>query len=316
MEEKIVARIASAIGVEDILERLARLPATDLQSLLLSLYRRRSAERSPADLLAQYERSGMLRPSTADSRRMSDVFRTAFECAAAFEAVELSPIAPLGLNRVLGEIDQNNCLATVRGAEVLADPTTLKALECAHRRRAGVSGAIRLCSGSRQLRLQPFDAPGFSPHFGLFSLVTADRDRGGLEFEMESLREHLEVYLGLLERLSAHGYDLRSIRVAVSDTSEDPERLRRAELEVSEVLSARFSAVDFGIDLKRQQGRRYYSGLCFGLFAKDIEGEEKNLADGGFTDWTRRLLSNAKERLLVSGMGIELLVKRFLSAEC
>src|SRR5262249_5718519 len=225
MEEKIVARIASAIGVEDILERLARLPATDLQSLLLSLYRRRSAERSPADLLVQSERSGMLRPSTADSRRMSDVFRTAFECAAAFEAVELAPIAPLGINRVLGEIDQNNCLATVRGAEVIADPTTIKALECARRRKAGETGAICLCSGSRQLRLQPFDGPGFSPHFGIFSLVSADRDRGGFAFEMEALREHIGVYLRLLARLSEGDYEFRRPRVAVSETSLSEERL-------------------------------------------------------------------------------------------
>jgi hypothetical protein len=39
-----------------------------------------------------------------------------------------------------------------------------------------------------------------------------------------------------------------------------------------------------------------------------------SLVDGGFTDWTRRLLSNAKERLLVSGMGIELIPKRFREA--
>jgi len=27
--------------------------------------------------------------------------------------------------------------------------------------------------------------------------------------------------------------------------------------------------------------------------------------DGGFTDWTQQLLSNRKERLLISGMGSE-----------
>src|SRR5215470_460231 len=136
-EGKILDRIARTIAVDDILERLARLPATDLQSLLLSLYRRRSAERSPAELLAQYERSAMVRPSAADARTLHSVFKVAFECASSFEAVELAPIAPLGINRVLGEIDQNNCLATVRGAEVIADPTTVKALECARRRKAG-----------------------------------------------------------------------------------------------------------------------------------------------------------------------------------
>ena len=34
-------------------------------------------------------------------------------------------------------------------------------------------------------------------------------------------------------------------------------------------------------------------------------GAEFFLADGGFTDWTRRLLSDRKERLLISGLGSE-----------
>jgi hypothetical protein len=40
-------------------------------------------------------------------------------------------------------------------------------------------------------------------------------------------------------------------------------------------------------------------------------GLRLNLIDGGFTDWTQRLLSNGKERLFVSALGIELLAKRF-----
>jgi len=37
--------------------------------------------------------------------------------------------------------------------------------------------------------------------------------------------------------------------------------------------------------------------------------EELEIADGGFTDWTQRLSGNQKERLLISGMGLELLYK-------
>jgi len=37
--------------------------------------------------------------------------------------------------------------------------------------------------------------------------------------------------------------------------------------------------------------------------------EEWEIADGGFVDWTQRLLGNRKERLLISGFGLELLVK-------
>ena len=55
----------------------------------------------------------------------------------------------------------------------------------------------------------------------------------------------------------------------------------------------------------------YVSPRARRIDATDPTGVTLNLADGGFTDWTRRLLSNAKERLLVSGLGIELLPKRF-----
>ena len=76
-------------------------------------------------------------------------------------------------------------------------------------------------------------------------------------------------------------------------------------------LGAAFPAVALRIDTSREQGRNYYSGYCIGLYSKDINGRRMNLADGGMTNWTQRLLSNAKERLFVSGMGIELLAKCF-----
>src|SRR6185503_16844616 len=135
IDEKMIARIARKLAEGDAVEGLARLlPPTDLQSLMLHVYRTRSATRSPSEILAQYERTLMLKPSAADARVLIEVERMALESAGAFEAVDLAPIAPLGINQVFGRIDQNNCLATVRNAEVMADPTTAKALECARRR--------------------------------------------------------------------------------------------------------------------------------------------------------------------------------------
>jgi hypothetical protein len=313
--DKIIARIVRELGEGgDPLERLAReLAPTDLQSLMLHVYRERSARRAPAELLAQYARSTLVQPSTVDGRRIRELEEIAFAAARAFEALELAPVAPLGLNRVLGEIDQNNCLATVRLTEVLADPTTVKALECARRRRAGTTGTIRLCARSRPLRLQPFDTPGFAPHFGLFSLVSAGRDRGALAFELESLREHIGVYLAALGALQAAGFRLGTVEVAVSDTERDARRLERVQRELFEPLASELDggAVMLAIDRQREHGIHYYRGLCFSIDATDAGGQRVNLADGGFTDWTQRLLSDAKERLLVSGVGLEIIPKRF-----
>jgi hypothetical protein len=305
--DKIIARVARALGAGDPVEGLARnLPPSDLSSLMLHVYRARSGRRTPAELLQQYERSALVRPSALDPRALAAVEQQAFAHAAGFEAIELAPIAPLGVNAVLGQIDQNNCLATVRNAEVAADPTTSTALECARRRRAGATGTIRLCARSRMLRLQPLDKPWFTPHFALFSLVSAGRDRGGLAFELESLREHLTVYLGL-----ASAYGLPGVTVEISDTARDPARLAAAEDGVIAPLAEAFPGVALRTDRTREQGRSYYRGLCLKLDAVDTDGTAVNLADGGFTDWTQRLLANAKERLLVSGMGIELLVKKW-----
>jgi hypothetical protein len=57
------------------------------------------------------------------------------------------------------------------------------------------------------------------------------------------------------------------------------------------------------LDPDRQAGRGYYRDLCWKVHA--VDGERFEVADGGFVDWTQRLLSNAKGRLLISGLGIE-----------
>lgn len=299
-----IDRIVRELGASGLLEGLCQaLAPSDLQSLLLHVFRERSARRTPSDLVAQFERSALVQPSLADPRVLAELERAAFACAAEFEAIELAPIAPIGINAVLGRIDQNSCLATVRGVEVLADPTTAAALECARRRRCGQSGPIQLCSRSRVLRLQPIEGPGMFPHFGLFSLVTSVRDRGSMLVEFEALRQHLQVHLNLLGRsaVSAHG----TLEVSIADTQRNPETLERAQQQVLQPLQRSFPAATFRIDTQREQGRDYYAGLCLSVNAVMPDGARRNLVDGGFTDWTQRLLSNAKERLLVSGIGLE-----------
>ena len=307
-----IARDLTTTGPVDAM--IHRLPASDLQSLLMHVMRERSAMRSPVDLVRQYEQTNIFGLSSVDVRSLLLVEATALECATGFEPVELSPVAPLGVNTVLGQIDQNNCLATIRGAEVLADPTTLQALEVARRRRAGATGTIRLCSRSRQLRLQPTDVPWFTPHFGIFSLVTAGRDTGSRAFEAEQITDHVAVLLRLLTRLNSRGFQVRDIDVAISDTKANETLLATVRETTLVQLAAAFPDVQFRIDPDRTQGINYYDGLCLRIDAVDTAGTHLNLADGGGTNWTQRLLSNAKERMIVSGIGTELIAKRFASS--
>jgi len=88
-------------------------------------------------------------------------------------------------------------------------------------------------------------------------------------------------------------------------------RLARVRERVGPALGSAYPDVTVRFDLGRLHGLGYYSGLCFHVVATDREGTPLPVADGGCLDWTRRLLANRKERLLTSGLGLELLVKRF-----
>jgi len=60
-------------------------------------------------------------------------------------------------------------------------------------------------------------------------------------------------------------------------------------------------------------GLAYYSGPCFQIAGANSSGESYPIADGGFVDWTRRMLLDEKERLMTSAIGIELLCRIFRS---
>jgi len=352
MASKIVERIEAQSGRKGLFDLLARdLPGSDLQSLLLEVYRARSTAQTAAGVLARFARGGLSAPSDVDSRSMHELEGCAYEAARAFEAVELAPAQPLGAHSVLGGIDQNNVLTTVRNAEVPGDPTTALSLEAALRRRRDAE-PVRLCAVQRVVRLQPFDVPGFSPHFKLFGLVSAGRDTGRNDFECESLREHVAVYLRLFRLLNERGFHLGSPRVEVTDhrqtakslresgiaaevirdrirahrlggseeilrelgvafSGEANERLQRVEDRVFKPLGEEFGEASFVVQNARLEGFGYYPGLCLRI-SPATRGEERfPIVDGGFVDWTARMLSNRKERLLASGVGIEFICRRY-----
>ena len=52
----------------------------------------------------------------------------------------------------------------------------------------------------------------------------------------------------------------------------------------------------------------YYKGVQFKMII-DGAGQEWEIADGGFVDWTQQLLEDRKERLLIGGFGLDLLFR-------
>src|SRR6185436_12731596 len=93
--------------------------------------------------------------------------------AEAFEAIELSPLAPLGACSVVGPTSQNKIVSALRGTEVLSDPTNVLALECALRLRRNAAEIVRLATCQRCVRAQEVPKKsGYSPHFRIFCLAT------------------------------------------------------------------------------------------------------------------------------------------------
>lgn len=313
-------RILRGAEGRDVLQWLAEeLAPTDLQSLLLEVYRLRADQQTPASVLAHYERSRFVRPSPIAPAALLAVDRLAFACAdPLFEPLELAPVCPLGTSSVVASVGQDKAVSTSRNSEVVSDSTNVLALECALRRRAHLRSVetqrqwVWLCASHRLLRPQLFSGPASFAHFRLFALCTAGRDEGSYRFEREALAEQLRFYLDFFAQLQTIGYELQQVRVHITDLR-DEEHARDRDLagDILAVMTEAFAHVEWVSDPQRRAGRNYYSGLCFAIYAKTRAGAEHFLVDGGFTTWTQELLSNRKERLLISGIGSERLCSEF-----
>jgi hypothetical protein len=317
VKEKIIDRVLRRAGVPDLLEVLAgRLSRPELQSLLLEVARRRAREVTPARLLQHYERDQSVRPSPVDPRRMLELDRLAFTLLPpAFEPIELSPVCPLGTASAVAPINQDKAVATMRNTEVCSDSTNVMALECARRRlearrAAAPEAETRLCTSHRLLRPHVPAGPAAFPHFRIFTMCTAGRDRGSFGFEVAALVEHADFYLRLLEGARGCGYVVGRVRVSVKAL--DASRAEALERDVLEELGHRHPDVE--IELEHGEVPGYYEAARLQVFARDGAGRDYFLVDGGMTDWTRRLLSDRKERLMISGLGSERLVACFAPA--
>jgi len=307
MADEILSRIHREHG-EDLLEVLSsRLSPTDLQSLLLEVYRRRALRQAPGRLLAQHEENRFVRPSPLDPRVRLGFDRVAFSLASEeFEPIELAPMCPLGTTSAVTTVSQNNLVSTARNTEVMADPTNAMALECALRRRKSPE-PVRLCCSERVTRAQGVSGPQSWAHFRLFALVSAGRDEGAYRFESAELARHIGFYLRLFPALGFSG--MAGVRAALTNFVGDEIAAHHDVLLAD--LSAAFPGVEFGHYPERETGRGYYVGSCFHIYVRDGAGEEYFLADGGVVDWTQKLLSNKKERFLISGIGTERLCSVF-----
>ncbi len=272
------------------------LPPSRLWSLLLEVAEARAASRRPADLVEQWDRDRFVQPALVDQRSLVEVDRHLLAAASAFESIELSPVAPLGVCSLMGHASQNKVLTALRGTEVVSDPTNVMALECARRLRRHAATVVRLATSHRCVRAQEIPKrPGHTANFRIFCLVSAGLERQHHAFAVEAAVEHVTVMLHGLDELERHGFAFPDRRITVMATEE------RA------ALGDRIIAT-----LGRPVGRAllehpyYNGGVRFQVAARSSDGIEIPLIDGGVFDWVAQLTSNRRAVYVASGMGSQL----------
>ncbi|GGB15484.1 hypothetical protein [Puia dinghuensis] len=216
MHENVLAGIEKKIGVAGIGSLLAdRLSGSELSSLLLEVYRRKTDRLKPADLLAQFRQNRLVQPAPLDMIALmeSSLAVLRFFRERGFLPVELSPVAALGSCSVVAAVSQDKVVSAVRGTEIVADATNALALVIAGRRRCGEEGLIRLSTVHRHVRTQAFANPRYLPHFVLGCMVSGGRDTGGYAFECEGLVEHIGSYIDLLREVYGVGREPRDTRL-------------------------------------------------------------------------------------------------------
>jgi len=123
--------------------------------------------------------------------------------------------------------------------------------------------------------------------------LTAGRDIGDLGFERRAVVEHVRFAADAIRSVTGS-----FVVVELTDLTGDGMR------EVMALVRDALPDVDVRDRPDRDAGRAYYDRVCFKAYAS--AGEHPfEIADGGLVDWTQRLVPSRKERLMISGLGVE-----------
>jgi hypothetical protein len=277
-------------------------PPSSRRGDLLALARDHAGSRRPADLVSQWMTDATVGPSQTDQRTATAYDALALESAADYEALLLSPVAPIGTNSVIAPTSQDRTLTTTRGSEVVSDPTNVLALECARRLRVDPRTPVRLCTAHQVLRMQRVAAgPGHTQHFRLFSLAEAGPGLADDGFEVQAIVAQLGAYRRMLDS-AAQAHGLVWDRPVATIRTDD--RLPAIAERVRAAVHADQPDVDVRLEPLESS---YYGGLriLFGVHGRD--GVLREWIDLGVFDWVAQLTSNRRQRFVASAIGLQLL---------
>lgn len=316
MPSKIITRILQRLnqpGLDTAL--IDKLQFSELQSLLLHVFNRKVAKLDTSGLFKDYRNNRLVQPSVLDPRRFLELESGLFSLLPdGFTPIELSPVTSLGTSSLMGPVNQDIIISAIRNCEVVSDVTNVMALECAVRRLGMLqhdkksTAQVKLATAQRQMRTQPVKDKNYTSHFKIFALCTAGRDEGSDRFEQAALLEHVGFYFRIIEEIiKPDRIKKKILKIFIYDESHH-ERL----METVNTLIRTGKDVELAVEKNSDYGRNYYRRLRFMINLTNAQNLSYDIIDGGFTDWTKALMKNNKERLMTSGIGTELMLKAFV----
>jgi hypothetical protein len=300
-QQNIIDKVLEKAGNQNLINELTtRLSQSELTTFLLALSKEIANKNTPNDILSRYESNRFVKPSELNPVKVKQVEILMLEIAEAsgFSPVLLSPASLLGSCSVIARVDQNNVVSATRGLELTADSTNMLAIYLANgiknKTIDNTKSPVHFSATCRVTRGQLFKSDAFVPHFSLFTAVSSGKATGSYGFEKEALARHIEFYKKYFGEKLGH-----ELKVSLNIRSGYTDKIGLIDGSHC-YLRERYPDIDIIVN-RKETDNSYYHGLNFKICVNEIE-----IVDGGFVDWTQKLLGNKKERLLISGAGIDL----------
>lgn len=290
-----------------------KLTSTELNSFLIELFHKKANELKSHNVFSNFQSNQYVKSSSLDPLLVAKFDVVAFELLPKeFQRIELSPLSPFGVCSSLATVSQKKVISSIRNTEVTADATNVLCLEAAIQRKKiliekeELNRTINLAASHRVVRMQPTINKEHTPHFKLFNLCSAGKDTGNKKFEIQSAILHLEYYISLLYKTldwsKTKEVEIRLLNYNKSNTLIKSGILRH-------FASRPLEKIHFMVDQKDSSGVNYYIDLRVMINITNSKKQKFHIIDGGYTDWTRKILSNKKERVFTSCIGTELFLK-------
>lgn len=300
-QQNIIENVLEKAGNKNLINELTtRLSQSEITTLLLALSKEITNKNTPNEILSKYESNRFVKPSELNPIKIKQIEILMLETAEAsgFSPVLLSPASLLGSCSIISKVDQNNVISATRGLELISDSTNMLAIYLAN----GIKNKtidntkipVHLSATCRVTRGQMFKSNAFVPHFSLFTIISSGKDTGSYGFEKDAIARHMEFYIRYFGEKLGHKLTVSlNIRNGYTDKMGFIDRIHCHLREI-------YPHIDFMVN-REETENSYYQGINFKISVNDVE-----IVDGGFVDWTQKLLGNKKERLLTSGAGVDL----------